>query len=91
MTPEQYNDFDRRLGNIEESIKNIETRLFTGNGTPAVLTRIDRLEQRQSARQKHFWVLYAAITAALLAAGGDWVKSHFSNETTTTTIYEERP
>jgi hypothetical protein len=77
---------DQRLMGIEksgaehaESLKELEKKLFLGNGSPGILPeldkRIDRIEQvqqRRSVREALLWTLVIGLLAALVTVGGEW-------------------
>lgn len=54
-------DCKARFDTIDGKLDAIHNRLFVGNGQPAVVTRIDRLEQNEKARSKILWILVGAI------------------------------
>ena len=56
---------DSRQEELHDGLKELNTKLFVGNGTPSFSTRVDRLEQKQSRRDTHFFVVYGAVITAL--------------------------
>jgi hypothetical protein len=54
-------DCKHRFDGIDAKLDAIHNRLFIGNGQPAVVTRIDRLEQNEKARSKILWILVGAV------------------------------
>jgi ferric-dicitrate binding protein FerR (iron transport regulator) len=42
--------------------------IFHGNGEPGVKTRLDRLEQSEGRRSKHFLILYTAAIGTAISA-----------------------
>jgi hypothetical protein len=74
---------DQRLMGIEksgaehaESLKELEKKLFLGNGSPGILPemdkRIDRIEQVQARRSNRDIALWGAIALIIAAMIGAW-------------------
>ena len=69
-------DPEVRLALLEDWIEQIKNdtheikRALQGNGRPGLMTRLDRLEQKESVRDRHFWVIYPIL--ASLAIGAVW-------------------
>lgn len=47
--------------------------LYGVNGDPGIDKVVDRLQQTEDTRNKHFWVLYPAIALSLLKHAANWV------------------
>jgi hypothetical protein len=44
-------------------------RSFNGQGVePGIFTRLDRLEQAETRRTRHYWIVFATAVAALSTA-----------------------
>lgn len=52
--------FEKILDRLEE----IHSKLFVGNGQPAINVRIDRLEQSHRSATKAMWIAIAAFITA---------------------------
>lgn len=55
-----------RLDRIETNIR--------GNGQPGLMTRIDRIEQKDEMRGRHFWVIWPILLSTAAAAVWQWVQ-----------------
>ena len=60
---------------IKVTVKSIHDRLFVGNGTPSFEVRVDRLEEKQKGRNKHFLIIYTALAAAFFLVFLEWLAS----------------
>lgn len=50
-------------------------KLLGGNGTPGMVTRVDRLEQSQDYQSRHFWALWPTALTAAAVAIWEWMKA----------------
>jgi hypothetical protein len=50
-----------------------ETLYGDGNGSPGLRMRTDRLEQRQSRRDQHFWVMWTAVIGTICGTIWAWI------------------
>ena len=62
---------DSKLSELRLSQQNIHNKLFVGNGTPAIITRLDRIEQdfiKSSAKHdRWFWIAMPVIFTAIIS------------------------
>ena len=56
-----------KIENIEADCSEIKTCLL-GNGQPGLVTRTDRLEQKDALKTKLFWVVVAAVAGLVVSA-----------------------
>lgn len=59
---------DERMGRMEDSLDLVVERLM-GNGEPGLMTRVDRIEQKECVRSRMFWVVVTAMAAAIMSGG----------------------
>ena len=57
---------------IKVTVKEIHDRLFVGNGKPSFEVRVDRLEEKQKARNKHFLIIYTGLVGAFFLVFLEW-------------------
>jgi len=55
---------EERLAGIETDLLDLTKRLI-GNGNPGIILKVDRLEQKQAALSRFFWILVAAFVGFL--------------------------
>lgn len=59
MVTKHVSDDDREFDKIGYT--------FAGqNGNPGVMTRIDRIEQREANRSRHLWAIWIALVTSLI-------------------------
>src|ERR1035437_9905600 len=57
---------------IKATVDDIHKRLFVGNGEPSITIKIDRLEEKQKARNKHFVIVYTGLVGAFFLVFLEW-------------------
>jgi hypothetical protein len=60
--------YEDKIARMSEQVDDIHRRLFIGNGSPSMATRLDRLEQAAESRSRHWWAIYPLVVGALLTA-----------------------
>lgn len=58
---------------IKATVQEIHNRLFVSNGRLSFEVRILLLEEKQKARNKHFWIIYTALTGAFFLVLLEWL------------------
>lgn len=70
-----FRNLGEKVEDLAGCIKDIKNRLFVDGDQPAVMTRIDRLEQKEKRREKLFWIAAAAVIVLVVnQAWGIWIK-----------------
>lgn len=75
---EMNQDIKELHGEIRSDLKDIHAKLM-GNGTPGIITRLDRLEQSAIRRDRTLNILLGVSLAALVgmvAKWGEWIIEH---------------
>lgn len=70
-----------RLDKIDERLTSIETKLFVGNGTAPMSIRLDRLEQANQSRTRHFFLLWTTVLGIFATIIGERIVTHLDAKT----------
>ena len=65
-----------RLDKIDARLSTIEERLFVGNGSPAMLVRLDRLEVQAERRKTNNVLVWTTILGILVCVVGERIAAH---------------
>ncbi len=55
---DEFGQIHVKLDKLDESIR--------GNGKPGILVRLDRLEQKESKRNKFLWIVVGSLISAVI-------------------------
>ena len=64
-----------KMDDILEKANGHHRTLYGINGDPGLHTVVDRLNENEKERAKHFWVLYPALALSLIKHGFDWMRA----------------
>lgn len=62
-----------KLDEVLRMVTDHQRTLYGVNGDPGLSTIVDRLQQTEDTRNRHFWVLYPAIALSLFKHAANWI------------------
>ena len=66
---DEFRDWQHKRAGEDDAFRNEMRRAFNGQGVePGIFIRIDRLEQAETRRTRHYWIVFATAVAALSTA-----------------------